>query len=111
MKKSAKKKQENFLEVDDRGGFWNPDEGDGIIGTFIKTVMIKNRKGELTERYVILDKDNIEFILPSHVNLDAKMSQVEVGGDVIIKLKEIAPTKGGQRFFKYSVQTNKPKSK
>ena len=110
MKKSTKKKTE-YQEIEIRGGFWNPDEGESIEGTFIKIVKIKNRKGNLIDRYVLLDDENVEFILPSHVDLDRKMSQVELDGDVIIKLEEIVPTKGGQRFFKYSVQTNKSKSK
>lgn len=110
MKKSMKKK-EKYQEIKIRGGFWNPDEGESIEGVFIKIVKIKNRKGDLIDRYVLLDDEGIEFILPSHVELDGKMSQVEIDGDVIIKLTEIVPTKGGQRFFKYSVQTNKPKSK
>lgn len=109
MKKSTKKKE--YQEIEVRGGFWNPDEGESIEGVFIKIVKIKNRKGDLVDRYVLLDDEGIEFVLPSHVDLDAKMSQVEIGGDVIIKLMEIVPTKGGQRFFKYSVQSNKPKSK
>ena len=91
-------------ELPGTSAIWHPEKkGDAIEGTVIKIEETQYGK------QITLEKDNVQFITPSHKVLQSRLSNVKVEDyiKIVFEGQELPTTKGKQGTMIYKVLRGK----